>query len=713
MKKINSFSVKSASETTTINESVNHIFVIDCSGSMTYDLPKMRMQMKNKIPSLIGENDSVSLVWFSGKGEFGKLVEKVKVNDLNDLNRLNTAIDRWLKPMGCTAFVEPLKSVKELCTDNETYSMMFLTDGCDNQWSRNNIIDASSELADLLSNAVFVEYGYYCNHSLLTDMANAMNGEVIFAEDFDRYEPIFDGICKRTVSTKRVEVEVGNPIEGFVWSCSDNGAVTYKVENGKVRIPMDVDKIYWFTDEDAVKVDDNDLKAIYQCLGVLAIARKSAFVKSLLSEIGDVALYEQYANAFGKQNLYDFAETVKKASFDSALRFVGGKQIGCRPNTDTYTVLEVIDDIKRVGGKLALDRLSYNRIGRQIEMSEDLSKAETQTLAEAIASSSSVANIKAETDKALKLASERARMKFIRNSDLVRIDGFTYNETRPNISMLCHIDGKVGLPSDAPYALPSDFYTSVFRNYTIIKDGLLNINDLPIEVDDALKALWKSKGVPMDEDGNVCVLHLRKMPLISERMVNAVSATALANDTYEWMRAKADAKVCKGFLDAIRPSEKSATLKDKYGDECAEYLKSVGITDNGFSPKTKLAAPTDKYVGTEFAVKFKGFSTIPSYNALLKKLSSGKSLTSAESLLKPKYDECESHKNDSDFADWLSAEIAKANARADALYEKIVEAKFAILVGQTWFSDLAIENPTLTSHGVAVTFEIKDTEFEI
>lgn len=31
----------------------NHIIVIDCSGSMSYDLQKIRLQLKNKLPSLV------------------------------------------------------------------------------------------------------------------------------------------------------------------------------------------------------------------------------------------------------------------------------------------------------------------------------------------------------------------------------------------------------------------------------------------------------------------------------------------------------------------------------------------------------------------------------------------------------------------------------------------------------------------------------------
>ena len=35
------------------------------------------------------------------------------------------------------------------------------------------------------------------------------------------------------------------------------------------------------------------------------------------------------------------------------------------------------------------------------------------------------------------------------------------------------------------------------------------------------------------------------------------------------------------------------------------------------------------------------------------------------------------------------------------------------MIGQTWFADLDVNNPTLVNHGIDVAFEIKDVEVEI
>src|SRR5690606_20160920 len=143
----------------------NHLVVIDCSGSMYHDLPLIRAQLKDKLPRLIAEADTISLIWFSGKGEFGTLVKGEPVATLKDLSELNKAIDRWLKPVGLTGFKEPLEEVKRVAAGLQgVCSLFFMSDGYDNQWSQAQILKAVEEVVPLVASATFVEYGYYWNH---------------------------------------------------------------------------------------------------------------------------------------------------------------------------------------------------------------------------------------------------------------------------------------------------------------------------------------------------------------------------------------------------------------------------------------------------------------------------------------------------------------------------------------------------------------------
>ena len=93
---------------------VHRIFAIDCSGSMCGSLKDIRTQLKNKIPTSIRPQDFMTLIWFSGRSEFGTIFEHISISDLNDLNKINTAIDRYLNIVGSTGFVQPIRLAKEL-----------------------------------------------------------------------------------------------------------------------------------------------------------------------------------------------------------------------------------------------------------------------------------------------------------------------------------------------------------------------------------------------------------------------------------------------------------------------------------------------------------------------------------------------------------------------------------------------------------------------
>jgi Mg-chelatase subunit ChlD len=121
--------------------------VIDVSGSMYYDLPEIRKNLKNKISSLVKENDTVSIIWFSGKNDAGILKEEVHVNSLKQLNDLNDAIDRFLKPIGLTAFAKPLELaddvIRRIQSNNpeSIFSLIFMSDGWNNDVSWDSVIN--------------------------------------------------------------------------------------------------------------------------------------------------------------------------------------------------------------------------------------------------------------------------------------------------------------------------------------------------------------------------------------------------------------------------------------------------------------------------------------------------------------------------------------------------------------------------------------------
>jgi hypothetical protein len=247
----------------------NHVIIIDCSGSMYGELPKIREQLKKKMPKLLKDTDTVSIVWFSGRGQFGTLLEAEPVSTLADLQSVNQAIDRWLKPVCLTGFKEPLEEAAKVVErvakkrPGSAFSLFFMSDGCDNQWSRPEILKAVEKAAGGLSSATFVEYGYYADRPLLTAMAEKAGGSLIFAQHFDTYAPAFEGsLQKKLVGGKKVEITVpGDPVGGFVYALSEGDLLTFAVEGGKASVSEGVPEV-WYLSPTPVGTVSDDLPAL-------------------------------------------------------------------------------------------------------------------------------------------------------------------------------------------------------------------------------------------------------------------------------------------------------------------------------------------------------------------------------------------------------------------------------------------------------------------
>lgn len=410
-------SISDPASSTPVAVATNHVFLIDCSGSMSYDLPQIRQHVKNKFPTLVKDGDTVTLGWFSGKGEFGIFQEEIEVRSLTDLSALNTAVDRFFRPMGLTGFKEPLMSVAEAIQrikqnrPNTAFSFVFQTDGQDNVWDRASILQACRELTPLVSVATIVEYGYYCNHSLLVEMAETLGGSLICAKDFSQYTPVVEkALSSVNQGGGKVKVKPQSvPKYGFVFTLKtdfvyqpvSNEMLTYGVENGEVLLPSDVESIWYFTDlfyESAstfpnqltnfvstydrlyanvssdkyagwekMKVEASTLFAAYAGTYLLAQRSKSKEVYEMLFSLGDKHLLDLYSNALGKQRQLHFQgyildvlqgkESVYKQGFDSAL---------VMPPADAYCVMNLIQDLTNTEGVYWYPKhpdFKYNRIG--------------------------------------------------------------------------------------------------------------------------------------------------------------------------------------------------------------------------------------------------------------------------------------------------------------------------------------------------------------
>lgn len=769
---------------------VNHIVIIDCSGSMSWDLPKVREQIKKKVPKLLGPEDTLSIIWFSGKGQYGTLLEAEPVATLADLQTVNQAIDRWLRPVGLTGFKEPIEEAKRLIDrvskkNKGAFSLFFMSDGMDNQWNRNEILQATEATAGGLSSATFVEYGYYADRPLLSKMAEKAGGTLIFSDGFDRYAPTFEGALSKTVSgapRKEVKIE-GDAIEGFAFALVDGDLLSFSVENSAATVPSDLGAVWYLSptrvgDLDVINADGEadpmrditvenaqGLAATYAAVSLYAQRMKPNVVYPLLKSLGDVSFITAFAGCFGKQKYSDFMDAAKMAAFDRGVRFKDGWDPTKVPADDAFTVLDFLrilaaDEDNRV--LLDSPDFKYSKIGRgQV----DASVRAIEDLQDRIASEDDPAK-KAELEKELKAAKKVKPLKFeaAKSPDGYPVNSLTYNENRPNISILVRKEGTVDLSGRLKKKehpkIPRTFPTYVHRNYAIVKDGLVNVERLPVRMTAGTVKALLDAGMPLsavqnpegeDRDKTLeriqkagkgrpvpFVVDLRELPIVNRKMVREVSAEELFRRTYNVTQARAAQKIFNSVMKAEFPKE-SKGFKLVYGEDEAAWLKEVGITDyNGFNPQTFQAEAQDYYMGKELEVKLKGLSSLPTLAKVQeaqKKAKEAKAknkeakVTPSAALMLPaleavdKFLRSDAYKNAGDqkqvFEAWLDGKLKESRRLVRKLLFEIAQIKFGVIVGQTWFTEFKSLDETkltiqlLDGKSLECTVEMQEVEVKI
>lgn len=743
----------------------NHIAVIDCSGSMSYDLPKLREQLKNKLPKMLKEQDTISIIWFSGRKQCGVLLEAEPVATLVDLSNVNKAIDRWLKPNCLTGFKEPLEEAATLATrvngkrKGSVCSLFFMSDGCDNQWSKGEILKAVEQAAGNVVSSTFVEYGYYADRPLLTAMAEKAGGTLIFSEDFDKYAPLFESAMQKKLSgAPRIEVKVdGDPINGFAFALMDGDLMTFAIEGDKALVPEDLSALFYLSPSPIGKVeaevidvskktnkaDDDVLAPAYAAVSLFSLRMKSDVVFPLLKALGDIKFIEQFSNCFGKQKYSEFMDAAKAATFGTG-RFEKGWDPNKVPKDDAFTVLDLLQLLSNDdGNRVLLDHPSfkYSRIGRgRIDASEQLSAEDItaiQDLTTRIAAERDVKKLKKLQEELAQITDKKTEaLKFEADPapDGYPISSLTFNEDRPNVSFLVKKPGTVDiskrLPKEFKGKISEKFQTFIYRNYAVAKDGLVNIDVLPVRV---IEKTWNELkkadiGISGDFDAKaVVLLSLRSLPVINRKMVKATSAKTMFEMEYELAKARAAQKVYNTIKKEKFP-RKAEGFVVLYGDDAAKWLKEQGFTDySGFSPKTVQAEATDFYMGKELKTSLKGLSSLPSLKEAREKIAKGK-INAPTALMAPVIEEVDNfiksdiYKKAADqdklFESWLDGQAKAATVTTRKLIFNIAQIKFSIIVGQVWFTEWAsLDENSMTididKQKIECKVDMKDIEIKI
>lgn len=699
----------------TVETSVNHIFAVDVSGSMYDALPKMRKHIKNKLALIVKPNDTVSIIYFSSKTQCGVVFEGEKVNTLSDLSALHAAVDRWLQTIGLTGFVEPLQEgmnvAMRLSVNGNVNSFIFMTDGYDNQWSKADIIQKAKKLPEYFDNISFLEYGWYCNRTLIAEMAEVSGGAHIFSEDYQGYEPIMERLFQgKTV--KRKPVTIGRE---FAFYLDNNEVIIVEAKDGVALIPEDIDTVYLMDDgsdyKESIKSMSDEDK--YIALYITVHKMKTDMTWELLKSLGDVRLIKLFSNCFSKQEYSTMKEAVKTCIFNESERFKDGVNHSLVPKEDAYTVLAALNDLMSGENFLqtAHEEFSYNRIGAS-STQKSLQEDQVKELKEKLQNTTDVEEIKKLGQELADINLWSPKFKETPSDKGEPILNLVLNESRPNISIQITKSGFVEIPDEQVQQLnlPKNVPTHIYRNYTIIKDGILNMKVLPVTLDEKTFAIMKEQnmleGVYQAE--HVYLLDLSKLPLINRKMVKKVSADTFFNQHLKLQQLKAKQKVFKFYIDEVSPKSQ-VKLAGLYGEEAAKWLESIGIKDYGFSPKVTTEKSGDFYYSKELNIKISGLSSLPSMKAINDKLTKGSKLNLADQVMLEAINEYKefvdstmvknSPVKEQLIKTWLEAETKQVIHQVRQLQYELNKNLYAIIVGQAWFEEFkSLDENELTIH---------------
>lgn len=387
---------------------------------------------------------------------------------------------------------------------------------------------------------------------------------------------------------------------------------------------------------------------------------------------------------------------------------------------NSFTIFDFLYLLKKTGCRVDLQLLNYNRIGKKTELDKNLTEDEKKELIDAIESARSQEEVTAAVEK---IAASKREIKFHWNSPEQKIAELTWHETRPNVSMLFHIDGVAEIGENS-FGLDKEFKTSVWRNYTIIRDGLLNIDVIPVFLTkDAYDILSQLEIIEGEfKEGKVYEIELNKIPLLKEEQCG-IAFSDYFKKLYELFSLKAAKKVYTALQKEVNPVSKVSTLAELYGEDASQWLLSIGITDQGFSPKVKELPGKERYKAIELVTKIKGISSIPSYNAFMKKFEADKKLNDADMLLMKPYSECveirKKNIDNDDFSKLILIALLDIEGKIKKLSMELAKIRFSIISGQVRFNEFdTIENCKLPvelieGREIECSMELKETEVEI
>jgi len=671
-------------------EQVNHILIYDRSGSMynlLHDVVEDMIGHINTIPF----GDSISIGWFSSEGNYRFILKGFVIKDSESYINIASLLRKNNTTINLTCFSNILIDATEVISETRDvlpgkFNLMFFTDGypvvSNYQNEIANIMIALGRLAMEVSSSIFVGYGGYYNKELMSKMVNKVGGVLVHSSRLTDFTEAMKSFVNANTSRSNAIYIAYNEADVF---CIDlnNNVVSVPFSAGYVSIPQNIKEFYVLTCgyEGKPTHPDSMLPGLYASAMIMSQQLKSDVALDIMQLIGDVHIVKLVSNAWTNAD-YGKAES---AMLDGVrgFGFKEGVKLGAIVPSNTFCLVDLIDLFQSDSDAFFLPYVTgweYKRIG---------SKRKTR----------------------------EGYPKFTHSNEVkCAFTDFTWNSTRLNLSILAKINGSIELSDDcSKFGFAKTYPTWVWRNYAIVKDGVLNMDGIYAQLSKETYDKLYKEGVVTQSPYDLNMVYwidLTSIPLVN-RSIATGNISAKKYCEYLWLEKlyEAEMKYLKYKLTQYEPEK---AVSEAFTNEQNEYLKSQGVTANGFSPPTDEEEATDYYYATEFDVKIAGYSSLPKIDDVLDKCKSGKKLTDSQAMVKSVIDSI-----DIDIAQGnnpvptIKNLINGAKKRLKTVRHTTQMSRFAILLSKKWFEDLDTrDGATLELSGHNFTFSIRDIKVE-
>jgi len=703
---------------------VNHLWIYDRSGSMSWALPELTKQLidlSKKLP----KGDSLSLGWFSSEGgEFNWVFKGFRIVDNADYKMLEAAIKKNSHAIGCTCFSEILNDtdtvIKDLTVLSKTFSLHFFTDGypvvSNYQKEVGAIFSAIKKIKGRIHTAMFVGYGHGYNKELMAQMAEKLGAMLIHSSMIPEYANSITRLVKLTENAEpkeEIDPLVSKPLS--VFTITDQGIVIYTPDDdGKLYISPtkgNSTKVYYVSNEKPNKKswdkleatdinfgDNNDQisQAMYAAALVMTQQTKSDVALEILGKIGDKAVIDNLSNAFQVEEYGAVEQAINKAIQDVSLRFSSGRDTNYLPPPDAFCVFNVLNALVDDDDAAFFpyhEKFKYERIGVASAAKDDYAKFQ---------------------------ADKKSKCPF---------NNLTWHESRLNLSVQTKVFGSIDLKdregiTARSVGLPATYPTFVYRNFSFVKDGHTHIKTFYITSSEETYKEFKNKGIVVDDtfkSDKIYGVDISKLPAINRKIADGkTSATDLCKAALQEHKLKAQIKALKYLKGQEVPAEPKDTMAGLTDAQTA-FLKANGVStdrDGSYNPPVTKEDPTDFYMAKYFDIALSGIATLPPVKNVQAKIASGKARTPSETLLEAGINAWNARKGslrDEDAkAKWFEGTIKDLQNQMKTLRAMIQMSKFAVILGKKWFDEFSSrENCELTIDGVKCVFKLGEEKVPV